>query len=750
MPKRHWADRAGLKIWIAMMIMGGATMIGQARAAEFVKQEELRARDRWAREHLWQGDLKASPAKPAEPIAKLEPGLEVKANKVVLADGRELWLGEMPLRDNRGGTGVAGPTQRSTALPFSFMYDGVASDALLSQWPKKDETKKLDANRTQRTLAWTDPKTGLEVRCVAVEYTDYPAVEWTVYCRNTGTNNTLILQDIQGLDAQFERAAGGEFTLHGNKGDWCTADSFAPFSEPLGPKVVKKFASFGGRPTNHAWPYYNLQFPGGGLFVAIGWPGQWASSFVRDEAAGLRIVAGQELTHLVLKPREEIRTPLTAMLFWQGTDPVNAQNLWRRWMLAHNLPRTADGKLPPPQIVACSSHQFKEMTQANEENQKLFVDRYLEEGMKLDYWWMDAGWYPCGGDWTKTGTWEQDTTRFPKGLRAVSDHAHAKGVKIITWFEPERVGDRESWLGKNHPEWLLGKTGWGLLNLGDAEARKWLTDHVDRTLSEQGIDYYRQDFNMDPLPYWRGNDAPDRQGMTENLYVQGYLAYWDALRQRHPQLVIDSCASGGRRDDLETMRRAVPLIRSDFLFEPTSQQCHHRQFAHWIPYHGGGYVTGKSAIGQHGGANVEAYGFRSNMQPSLTLCYDMRLKTLNYALAKRLFDQLRQIGPNFLGDFYPLTDYSLANTAWMAWQYDRPEAGEGIVQVFRRQDCADAAQSYRLRGLDPVATYEVTNFDIAEATRVSGKDLMEKGLTIEIKDKPGAAVITYKRLTSHE
>ena len=169
MPKRYLADCAGLKIWIAMMIMGGATMIGQARAAEFVKQEEMRARDRWAREHLWQGDLKASPAKPAEPIAKPEPGLDVKANKVVLADGRELWLGEMPLRDNRGETGVAGSAQRSTALPFSFMYDGVASDALLSQWPKKVETKKLDANRTQRTLAWTDPKTGLEVRCVAVE-----------------------------------------------------------------------------------------------------------------------------------------------------------------------------------------------------------------------------------------------------------------------------------------------------------------------------------------------------------------------------------------------------------------------------------------------------------------------------------------------------------------------------------------------------------------------------------------------------
>jgi hypothetical protein len=52
----------------------------------------------------------------------------------------------------------------------------------------------------------------------------------------------------------------------------------------------------------------------------------------------------------------------------------------------------------------------------------------------------------------------------------------------------------------------------------------------------------------------------------------------------------------------------------------------------------------------------------------------------------------------------------------------------------------------RLRGIDPVATYEVTNFDLEGSTEVSGKELMEQGLKIEIKDKPGAAVIVYRRV----
>jgi alpha-galactosidase len=646
---------------------------------------------------------------------------------------------EMRQKDQWAKSHLLGP---QAMMPFSFVYDGQPSDKLLLDWPKKAETKRLNANRTQHAFTWTDPKTGLEVCCSAVEYSDYPAVEWTAYFRNNGKQDTPVLKDIQGIDTNFQRTAGGEFVLHGTKGDWCTADSFQPFQETLAPKAGKRFVSFGGRPTNHAFPYYNLQMPGGGVFLAFGWPGQWAGSFVRDEDRGLRVIAGQELTHLALKPGEQVRAPLIAMLFWQGTDTVRAQNLWRRWMVAHNLPRTADGKLPPTQIVACSSHQFAEMTQANVENQKLFVDRYLDEGMKLDYWWMDAGWYPCGGAWQNTGTWEPDKTRFPNGLRAVSDHAHAKGVNIIVWFEPERVGDRNSWLGKNHPEWLLGN----LLNLGNPDALKWLIDHVDRTLREQGIDFYRQDFNMDPLSDWRRNDAPDRQGMTENLYVQGYLTYWDALRQRHPQLRIDSCASGGRRDDLETMRRAVPLIRSDYLFEPTSQQCHHREFARWIPYHGAGYVIGPSTIGGRGTADVDAYHFRSNMSASLTLCYDMRRKDVNYELARSLFAQLKRIGPNYLGDFYPLTPYSLANDVWMAWQYHSADAGEGVVQAFRRDKCEEPTQTFRLSGLDPAGLYEVTDLDSSAPAKISGKDLLEKGLTVEIKAKPSAAVISYTRL----
>jgi hypothetical protein len=78
-----------------------------------------------------------------------------------------------------------------------------------------------------------------------------------------------------------------------------------------------------------------------------------------------------------------------------------------------------------------------------------------------------------------------------------------------------------------------------LLNLGHPEALRWLIEHTAKVITEQGIDLYRQDFNMDPLEHWRRADDPDRQGMTENLYVQGYLTFWGELRRRFPVVPRD-------------------------------------------------------------------------------------------------------------------------------------------------------------------------------------------------------------------
>jgi hypothetical protein len=81
----------------------------------------------------------------------------------------------------------------------------------------------------------------------------------------------------------------------------------------------------------------------------------------------------------------------------------------------------------------------------------------------------------------------------------------------------------------------------------------------------------------------------------------------------------------------------------------------------------------------------------------------------------------------------------------MAWQYDRTEQDTGMIQAFRRAENAEETFRVKLRGLKADATYTVTDFDVAGSTDVSGHELMENGLLIAIKNRPGAAVITYQK-----
>ncbi|HEV2355015.1 MAG TPA: alpha-galactosidase, partial [Puia sp.] len=596
-------------------------------------------------------------------------------------------------------------------------------------------------------ITWTDNI--LQVKCVVVEYRDFPTIEWTIYFKSTASVDTPILENIQALDVRLRRGRQGEFVLHHETGSQMTPSDYQPLETALEPGMEKQFVAEGGRPSSLYLPYFNLEWPDSGVIIAIGWPGQWSASFTRHTGRMLRVQGGQQLTHFKLHPGEEVRTPLIVLQFYDG-NWIHSQNIWRRWMIAHNIPRPG-GELPPPLSTPCSSHQYWEMLGATEQNQKIFIDRYIENGLKPDYWWMDAGWYVDNGHWENTGTWEVDTNRFPHGLRAISDYAHSEGVKTLAWFEPERV-TAGTWLATNHPEWVLGGTNGGLLNLGNLKARQWVIDHIDKMIVQQGLDCYRQDFNMDPTPSWRANDSPDRQGITENKYVVGYLAFWDELRRRHPDMIIDSCAQGGRRNDLETLRRAVPFIRSDYLFEPVGQQCHMYGISFWMPYNGTGV---RSAAGKE----TEEYIFRSSMAIHLTPCWDLRRKgdpvAFNLAitpprdidLVRRLMSQWRQVAPDYYGDYYPLTSYSLSNNVWMVWQFNRPNAGEGVVQAFRRLESPHGVAVFKLRGLKEQARYEVTNFDVKGSTEISGRELMERGLTIQINEKPGAAVITYHRIT---
>ena len=345
--------------------------------------------------------------------------------------------------------------------------------------------------------------------------------------RTPATADTPILENIQALDLQFARGALRRVPAAPRGGQPLRGERLRAAGDGAArPDATKRIGAAGGRPTNSDLSYFNLEVPTGSRRDRRR---RLAGPVVVDAGpattdVGLRVRAGQELTHFKLLPGEEIRTPADRRRSSGPGDWIRAQNVWRRWMLAHNVPKPGRQAARSRSCSAAARTCSARWSTANEENQKMCIDRYLAEGIPIDHWWMDAGWYPCAA----VG-WPQDRHL---GGRYRSDSPAACGRSATT--PTPRASRRSSgssrsgstpdtWLTKNHPEWILGGAAAGCLNLGNPEARQWLTDHVDQLLTDEGIDLYRQDFNMDPLGHWRGADAagppghhrdPPRRGLS--------------------------------------------------------------------------------------------------------------------------------------------------------------------------------------------------------------------------------------------
>ena len=207
--------------------------------------------------------------------------------RVTLDDGSVVWLGGLPILGGGREPYAAGPF-------FSFTYGGRPSSEFLAGWKVERAAQRLDDARTQHQLAYTDADSGLVVRCVGVAYNDFPTVEWTLYFKNTGTADTPILSDIQAIDTRFACLTAADFTVHHNKGDNCTPDSYEPLTNTLSAPADLVLGNTGGRPTQMGFPYYNLAGAGNGLLFVVSWAGQWRAQFTRDDR-GLRLRAGQEL-----------------------------------------------------------------------------------------------------------------------------------------------------------------------------------------------------------------------------------------------------------------------------------------------------------------------------------------------------------------------------------------------------------------------------------------------------------------------
>ena len=639
---------------------------------------------------------------------------------------------------------LGGPV--ATTIPFSFVYNGQPLRSRCATWPVQRASRKLDDTRLEHVIKITDPATQLEVKCVTIEYGDWPAVEWVLHLRNGGQANTPIIEGIKALDITLEgeRAA---YVLHYSLGDSNSAKSFAPVEQPLKPEDSKPFvlAPTGGRSSDPYLPFLNLAGEDRGIAMAVGWSGQWEARFERAPDGRLRIQAGQQLTHLTLQPGESIRTPRMLLVFWRGLQPLRGSNLMRQAMISHYLPRCGGQVVFSP---ICASVNWTAPDGSYEGPHLEVLPALAKRGVEVFWSDMDPQqWYP-GGFPEGTGTWEVDPAKYPRGLKPIGDAVKAAGMEYLLWFEPERVHPGTK-IDKEHPEWVMKPQdkGSGLFRLGDPQARKWLTGAIDRHVTEASLSWVRWDFNIEPLSFWRRNDAPDRQGITEIRHIEGLYAMWDELRARHPGLVIDNCASGGRRIDLETCTRGLPLWHSDMQCsgkpDPAADQLQNAGLFRWVPMHGCGNF-----------AYEPDYAFRSAMTAGNILAHSNtkgRLSTADPDTAdavRRTAAIYKKLRPYMLGDFYPLFPHSASEESWYGYQFHRTDMQAGMAVVFRRTKCAETTMPVKLNDVDPTAKYEITYEDTTDKAVVSaaGMSLCQ----VKIESAPGSAILYYRRIAQGE
>ena len=576
-------------------------------------------------------------------------------------------------------------------------------------------------------------KDSIEIKLICTLYPYHAAYEWTVYFTNIGNENSPAISEINGCNYTLTAANPHLSGILGDGGYDNQANT--PYDMNIsGMELVINNET--GRATYNRFPYFKLKWNGGGAFFAVGWPGQWRAGF-SSTGDQLTVTDGQVKLNTYLKPGQTIRTPLSTFVFYEGDDSNRETNLWRNFFIACNM-RKIDGGNFSPATAAASSSTYEEMFRATDANQIAAIKKYHANGVKLGYWWMDAGWYYKTGtqsldqNWLPTGTWYVDESRFPSKFRDVSDYAHSVGTKTILWFEPEVVRLPVGQLGATSvkKEWLLPKSNTKLVNYGNPEAREWLLERVCTVLKEGNIDLYRQDYGVAyPASEWQANDPRGQAGITENLYVQGYLWFFDSLIARFPNMMIDACAAGGGRNDLETMRRAVPLHKSDSGYhDPEIKMSMNTALFSWFPY------FGTYAIG-------DEYGLRASFSSMPVLNYNVVASNVDWKLIEKCVNEWEQVKEFYYSDYYLLTEWNVSDKEWNAWEFFDPDKGAGFFQAFRPKNSGDESLNVRLHGLRPTATYRLTDTDGRIDVTVTGAELMGKGFSVRLPAYSSAVVL---------
>lgn len=385
----------------------------------------------------------------------------------------------------------------------------------------------------------------------------------------------------------------------------------------------------------------------------------------------------------------------------------------------------------------------------NEEKILNIAKKAKEVGVELFV--LDDGWFGArNDDYRGLGDWYVNLEKLPDGISGLSRKIEALGLKFGLWVELEMV-NKDSDLYRAHPDWIIGAPGrfeshgrhQHVLDFSRKEVVDYIYEMISKVLRESSISYIKWDMNRYMSePYSRGASAA-HQGMVMHKYILGVYDLYTRLTTEFPEILFESCASGGARFDPAMLYFAPQTWTSD---DTDASERVKIQYGTSMVYPVVSMGSHVSAVPNHQLLRTTPLETRGNVAYFGTFGYELDLNLLSdeeIEIVKKQITFMKQYRDliQVEGDFYRLLSPFAGNdAAWMVVSRDQTEAIAGFYQRLNKINASWLR--LRLQGLSEDSLYEVSRNVLGETKsyQAYGSELMYAGIPIdreELNEKGG-------------
>ena len=372
----------------------------------------------------------------------------------------------------------------------------------------------------------------------------------------------------------------------------------------------------------------------------------------------------------------------------------------------------------------------------NEEKILNIAAKAKEAGVELFV--LDDGWFGTrNDDYRGLGDWYVNLEKLPDGISGLSHKVEEMGLKFGLWVELEMV-NKDSDLYRAHPDWIIGvperfeshPRHQHVLDFSRKEVVDYIYAMVSKIIRESSISYIKWDMNRYMTePYSRGLDASS-QGEVMHKYILGVYDLYTRLTTEFPEILFESCASGGARFDPAMLYFAPQTWTSD---DTDGNERTKIQYGTSYVYPIVSMGTHVSAVPNHQLYRVTPLSTRANVAYFGTFGYELDLNLLSDREMEMVKEQIEFMKENreliqMDGDFYRLrSPFEGNDTAWMVVSQDKKQAIAGFYQKLNKVNASWLR--LKLQGLDKERLYDVQ----CEETiyQAYGDELMYVGIPLD-------------------